>query len=128
VAAKKPFEELIRAELLGPLGMSHTRFLPIGLFGLGSKPTLPNGESRMILAGGGMASTLDDFAAFYQLQLNRGIYRGRRILSEKSVAAMHTRQANLGLLMLGPYGKNYGLAFFLDRLDPTGQGRVISHP
>jgi hypothetical protein len=30
--------------------------------------------------------------------------------------------------MAGPYGKDYGLAFFLDRLDERGQARSITHP
>ena len=28
------------------------------------------------MAGGGMTSTLDDFAAFYQMHANGGTYRG----------------------------------------------------
>jgi CubicO group peptidase (beta-lactamase class C family) len=130
VAGGKPFEELIRAQLLEPLGMKQTRYIPMGLSGFGPRPRsmLPNGESRFIMAGGGMTSTLDDFAVFYQMHLSGGTYLGRRILSEKSVAAMHTRQARLGLLMSGPYGMDYGLAFFLDRLDPGGVARVVSHP
>src|SRR5262249_51629257 len=31
VAAKKPFEDLVRAELLEPLGMNRTRYSPMGL-------------------------------------------------------------------------------------------------
>jgi CubicO group peptidase (beta-lactamase class C family) len=128
VAAHQPFEQLVGAALLGPMGMINTRYTPIGLQGLGSNPTLPNGESRFIMAGGGMTSTLDDFAAFYQMHLNNGVYRGRRILSKQAVEAMHTRQAKLELLMAGPYGNDYGLAFFLDRLGDNGQARVITHP
>jgi CubicO group peptidase (beta-lactamase class C family) len=128
VAARRPFEELVRAELLEPLGMDATRFVPFGAAGLRPDPTLPGGESRFIMAGGGMNSTLDDFAAFYQMHLNGGTYRGRRILSAKSAAEMRTRQGRLDLLMAGPYGNDYGLAFFLDRLDERGQGRVISPP
>jgi CubicO group peptidase (beta-lactamase class C family) len=127
-AAKQPFEELIRSELLQPMGMNSTRYTPIGLEGLGSSPILPNGESRLIMAGGGMTSTLDDFAAFYQMHLNGGSYRGKHIVSEQAASATHTRQAKLELLMAGPYGNNYGLAFFLDRLDDRGQARVITHP
>ncbi len=128
VAAKRPFEELVRTELLEPMGMSNTRYTPIGLRALNASPTLPNGESRFIMAGGGMTSTLDDFAAFYLLHANGGTYRGHRILSEQAVATMHTRQAKLELLMAGPYGNDYGLAFFLDRLDERGQARLITHP
>jgi CubicO group peptidase (beta-lactamase class C family) len=128
VATKKPFEQVIRTELLDPIGMNSTDYTDIGLQGLFSGPPLPNGSSRFIMAGGGMTSTLDDFAAFYQMHLNGGTYRGRRILSEKSALMMHTRQAKVELLMAGPYGNDYGLAFFLDRLNDQGQGRLITHP
>jgi serine-type D-Ala-D-Ala carboxypeptidase len=128
VAAQRPFEELSRTELLEPLGMKNTHYTPFGLQALSSRVTLSSGESRLIMAGGGMTSTLDDFAAFYQMHLNGGTYRDRRILSEQSAAAMHTRQAKLELLMAGPYGNDYGLALFLDRLDDKGEARVITHP
>jgi CubicO group peptidase (beta-lactamase class C family) len=128
VAAKRPFEEISQTELFEPMGMTNTRYTPFGLQALNSRPTLANGESRMIMAGGGMSSTLDDFAAFYQMQANGGSYRGCRILSERAVDTMHARQAKLELLMAGPYGNDYGLAFFLDRLDDKGQARAITHP
>jgi CubicO group peptidase (beta-lactamase class C family) len=128
VAAKRPFETLVRTELLAPMGMKNTRYTPLGLQALSATPTLPGGESRYIIAGGGMTSTLDDFAAFYQMHLNRGTYRGQRILSERAAATMRTRQGKLELLMAGPYGNDYGLAFFLDRLDDNGRARVVTHP
>jgi CubicO group peptidase (beta-lactamase class C family) len=127
VAAKQPFEEIVRTELLEPLGMKDSRFLGMGLQAMSTRATLPDGQSRFIMAGGGMSSTLDDFAAFYQMHLNGGTYGGRHILSEPATKAMHTRQTNLGLLMSGPYGNDYGLAFFLDRLDAHKVGRVVSH-
>jgi len=71
-------------------------------------------------------SSLDDSAAFYRMHLNGGTDRGRRILSEKSVAEMQTRQGRLDLLMSGPYGPHDGLAFFLDRLEQGGRGHVIT--
>jgi CubicO group peptidase (beta-lactamase class C family) len=128
VAAGRPFEELSRTALFEPVGMNNTRYTAFGLQALRPGPTLPNGESRFIMAGGGMSSTLDDFAAFYQMHLNGGTYRGCQVLSEQAVATMHTRQAKLELLMAGPYGNDYGLAFFLDRLDDKGQARSLTHP
>jgi CubicO group peptidase (beta-lactamase class C family) len=128
VAAQRPFEELSRTELFEPMGMKNTRYTPLGLQAFSSRPTLSNGESRFIIAGGGMTSTLDDFAAFYQMHLNGGTYRNRRILSEDSAAAMHTRQAKLELLMAGPYGNDYGVAFFLNHLDGNGEAHSITHP
>lgn len=128
VAAKRPFEELSQSLLLEPMGMENTHYTPFGLQSLNRGPILPNGESRFIVAGGGMTSTLDDFAAFYQMHANGGTYRGHRILSEQSVTNMQTRQGKLELLMAGPYGNDYGIAFFLDRLDNRGRAHVISHP
>ncbi len=128
VAAGRPFEELSRTALFEPMGMNNTRYTPFGLQALSPRPTLPNGESRFIMAGGGMSSTLDDFGAFYQMHVNGGTYRGCRVLSEQAVATMHTRQAKIELLMAGPYGDDYGLAFFLDRKNDKGQARVLSHP
>jgi CubicO group peptidase (beta-lactamase class C family) len=128
VAGKRPFEELVQADLLKPLGMTDTRYVPVGLQALRARPTLPGGESRFIMAGGGLASTLDDFAAFYQMHLSGGVYQGRRILSDRAAIEMRTRQAKLELLMAGPYGNDYGLAFFLDRLDEKGCGHIVTHP
>ena len=85
VAAKQPFEELSQTVLFEPMGMNNTRYTPFGLQALSRRPTLPNGESRFIMAGGGMTSTLDDFAAFYQMHANGGTYREHRILSEQAV-------------------------------------------
>jgi CubicO group peptidase (beta-lactamase class C family) len=128
VAAGVPFEKLIQTELFDPLGMTQTKFVAFGLPGPRSSSALADGESRFIMAGGGMTSTLDDFAAFYQMQLNRGTYLGRRVLSEKSADEMRTKQGKLDLLMSGPYGNDYGLAFFLDKMDSEGRARVITHP
>ena len=108
--------------------MHDTRYTSLGLQALNAAPTLASGESRFIMAGGGMTSTLDDFAAFYQMHLTGGTYRGSRILSEQAAAMMHTRQAKLELLMAGPYGNDYGLAFFLDRLESNTARPALHHP
>jgi CubicO group peptidase (beta-lactamase class C family) len=128
VAGGRPFEDLVRDELLEPLGMKDTRYIAYGMAALRAGPRLPGGESRFIMAGGGMTSTLDDFAAFYQMHLDGGTYGGRRILSERAAAEMRTRQGRLDLLMAGPYGNHYGLGFFLDRLDAEGRGHFVTHP
>jgi hypothetical protein len=41
---------------------------------------------------------------------------------------MRTRQGKLDLLMSGPYGKDYGLSFFLNQMDADGRAQVITHP
>ena len=114
VAARQPFEDFVRTEILDPLGMKDSRFLGVGLQALSTRATLPDGESRFIMAGGGMNSTLDDFAAFYQMHLNDGEYRGKHILSSPATRAMHTRQTvNLGHFnhVRPIWQRRYGLAF-----------------
>jgi CubicO group peptidase (beta-lactamase class C family) len=128
VAGGRPFEEFSRSELFDPLEMNNTRYTPFGLQALAARPTLANGESRFIMAGGGLSSTLDDFARFYQMHANGGTLHGHRVLSERAVSSMQTRQAKLELLMAGPYGNDYGLSFFLDQLDEQGRAHAITHP
>ena len=127
VAGKRPFEDFARTLVFEPLGLENTRYTPFGLQALASGPTLPDGESRFIMAGGGMTSTLDDFGAFYQMQLNQGTYSGHRILSAKEWRRCIPDRPS-SMLMAGPCGNDYGLAFFLDRLDENGEARVITHP
>ena len=44
--------------------------------------------------GGGLVSTADDYYAFCRMLLNKGIYRGERILSQASVEAMTSDQVS----------------------------------
>jgi len=53
----------------------------------GDKPDYP-----FVRASGGMISTAFDYAVFCRMFLNKGIYAGRRILSEESVAMMTSPQ------------------------------------
>lgn len=53
--------------------------------------------------GGGHVSTVDDFLAFGRMLLGRGTYRGRRILSGASVAAMLTDQVTPAQKAASPF-------------------------
>jgi CubicO group peptidase (beta-lactamase class C family) len=115
VASGKPYEKHFEEEVLKPLGMKKTRFT------MAADPkSVKDGEGRWVSAGGGLSSTLDDLAAFYRMHLDGGVYDGKRVLSEKSVREMHSRQSS------NPretgFGKDYGLGFYLDR-----DGKTISH-
>ncbi len=54
---------------------------------VGWKPGAPP-KYPFVRASGGMISTALDYAAFCQMFLNGGIYKGKRILKEETVAAM----------------------------------------
>lgn len=53
--------------------------------------------------GGGHVSTVDDFLAFGRMLLGRGTVRGRRILSEESIAAMLTDQITPAQKSVSPF-------------------------
>ena len=117
-AAGKPFEELMKQHLWEPLGMKNTQFE------WGADPdSVPEeakarGEGRYVSGGGGLSSTLDDMAAFYQMHLNGGRYGETRILSAKAVAEMHKKQAG---------GRSYGLGFGLAGPFQGGVSRSFLH-
>lgn len=120
-AAGKPFEELMKQHLWEPLGMKNTRFE------WGADPeSVPEeakarGEGRYVSGGGGLSSTLDDMAAFYQMHLNGGRYGETRILSAKAVAEMHKKQSG------GSRGGGYGLGFGLAGPFRGGVSRSFLH-
>lgn len=105
VVSGKKFGDFLREELFEPLGMTDTDFyvpeeklcrfaenyepkdgglVPcewqhLGLTYLCRKP--PEFQS----GGAGLCSTMNDYAAFAAMLLNKGVYHGRRILSENAV-------------------------------------------
>ncbi|MCR4657454.1 MAG: beta-lactamase family protein [Lachnospiraceae bacterium] len=110
VVSGKSFGEFLAEELFGPLEMNDTDFwVPedkrhrlasvyerrngelelfetdnLGIrYDAGVKPAFESG-------GAGMMSTLDDYSKFARMLLNRGTYKGRRILNEMAVRYMST--------------------------------------
>lgn len=71
----KHFETLFAERIAGPLEMKNTDF----------------GHGAVVLPAGGASSTPEDYIHFLSMILNKGIFNEKRILSEKSIAAM---QAN----------------------------------
>ncbi|NYV72902.1 serine hydrolase [Streptomyces sp. UH6] len=107
----QPLETFLRERILDPLGMNDTGFhvpadridrLPplygpdpqTGAFtvwdeaagGMFSTPPVFQG------AGGGLASTADDYHAYFRMLLNHGMHNGTRILSRAAVELMTTNR------------------------------------
>ena len=129
VAVGKPFEQIMREVLLQPLGMRNTRFgfpeTPAGF-----RPADPK-EGPFIMGGGGLVSTLDDVAIFYQMLLDGGQYRGARVMSEAMA-----RQATSPVTEIaggngpgadGQYGPYYGFGLYLNRPDAAGTYQEFNH-
>ncbi len=128
VASGMPFDEFLRKRIFEPLKMNDTGFrlpegkvsrlaavytpdlsgglkrLPDGVIGEGSMKatvTYPyEGTHNYRSGGGGLCSTVPDYARFIQMMLNGGELDGVRLLSRKTVEMMTTDQGN-----------NFGLGF-----------------
>jgi CubicO group peptidase (beta-lactamase class C family) len=130
VATGKDWETLFQEKMARPLGMTHSHFVPVDSIGGGHSPML----------GGGAVSSVEDYAHFLQLFLNKGIYNGKRILSEKSISELQADQVKDALVTaegLGDYVKRtrgssrkdiYGLGLWREEADAKGNPILISSP
>jgi len=123
-----PVESLIEKRVWVPLGMTHTSFTLAADPSTVSSEALSKGQGRYVSCGGGMSSTLDDMAAFYQMILQGGVYNGKRILSSKSLGEM-LRKHSMVPRREGNSNTSgeYGLGFYLDRVAPDGKPLRVSH-
>ena len=133
-ASEQPLEELLRTRIFAPLGMKDTGFwmpaehtgrlpsyymtdpqtgkLELQTLSAPSEwtrpPAFPAGSA-------GLLSTVDDYLAFSQLLLNKGVHKDERLLSERSVELMTTNHltpeqiAGAGPVLAG-HGWGFGLA------------------
>ena len=122
IVADKPFERLMRERVLDPLGMDDTAFNPPdrlrkrvpysykfdgdGL-AIAYNPfhTSDARVPRMVEPSGGLFSTAADMATFYQMILNGGVHKGRRIVSKESIKEMTLAHRAGGKAL------NYGLGW-----------------
>ncbi|MEZ5729619.1 MAG: serine hydrolase domain-containing protein [Burkholderiaceae bacterium] len=128
----RPLGELLAARVLGPLGMTSTSFQV-------SKPAdqvriaEPHADDRMIggipmydprvagrleSGGGGLVSSVGDYARFLQMLLNGGELDGVRILSRQSVTLMTSDRLDRigpGKYYLPGPGYGFGLGFAVRR-------------
>ena len=109
-AAGQSLEAFMRQRIFEPLAMNDTGFsVPAAklerlppcygsnptthrpeIFDAGGRKSQFNKPPGLQAAHGGLVSTADDYLAFARMMLNKGEYRGRRLLSKRSVALMTT--------------------------------------
>ncbi|MCQ2479243.1 MAG: serine hydrolase [Clostridia bacterium] len=106
-----PFDEYLKVNLFEPLGMKDTTFVPTdaqwdrfisvhsrtddGKQMMNAKTVagsvFGNNPKEYFMAGGGLASTAEDYMLFAEMLLNEGVgSNGTRVLSQKSVELMKT--------------------------------------
>lgn len=77
----RSFQTLFDERIALPLGMKNTDF----------------GHSPVALPAGGATGTPEDYIHFLTMILNKGIFNGKRILSEKSIALMQVNRLTAGV-------------------------------
>jgi CubicO group peptidase (beta-lactamase class C family) len=82
------WEAVFQQRLARPLGMKSTYWTHLKL----GAPAPPAAETSNPVLQGGAVSTADDYMRFLTLLAQNGRYQGRRVLTRKAVAAMHTDQ------------------------------------
>jgi len=123
VVSGKPYETFMAQRVFEPLGMKDSFFFPREEFksriAAGYQVNAQGKQENMgdlvyrkgakyPMPEGGLYSTAQDMAAFYQMMLNGGMYNGKRLLSKASVEVMTTvHTANTG--------SNWGLGWSVVR-------------
>ncbi|UGU14917.1 beta-lactamase family protein [Sinomicrobium kalidii] len=84
----------------------------------GVDPLFPNRKGTYFSGGAGLSSTTADYARFLSLFLNKGVYKGKRLLSRKTVELMLTNQLT-DKMRISPYPPQpedfrFGLGFALE--------------
>ncbi len=126
IISGKTLAEFLQERLFGPLGMVDTDFYvpsekcdrvaalyghtpdQTGLHRMDAK--VPTEQPSFQSGGGGLHSTLGDYARFLQMLVNRGEFNGVRLLSPRTVAMYSTNYAPWQAL---PYGfPPHGFTFY----------------
>lgn len=119
VVSKKAFDRLIADKLLRPLKMRQTTFYI--------------DFSQSFNPASGALSTANDYINFLSMLLNKGMFEGKRILSEASIAEMQKVQTGKAFLKYEPafasgYGFGYGLGEWILEKDGSGKATALSSP
>ena len=115
VVSRRGFEQIMQEKILRPLQMRNTNFY---------SPDVVNPST-------GAISTPNDYMNFLSMLLNKGMFNGKRILSEQSIALMHTAQTTTPMISYAPKlaaGYNYGLGEWIQETDENGYATVVSSP
>ena len=129
VVSGQPFDSFLRERIFGPLGMNDTDFyvpegkldrvMPVfytneyGELDARSLNSIPKAAPKFLSGGGGLYSSVSDYARFAQMILNGGELDGARLLGHKSVELMLSNHLTAGQMEKKPVapGVGFGLGF-----------------
>ena len=115
VALRRGFEQLMQEKILRPLQMRGTNFSSL----------------NAINPSGGAQSTANDLMNFCSMLLNKGMFNGKRILSEESVKLLLQTQTTSAMIKYAPKsaeGYNYALGSWVLQTDQNGNATVLASP
>lgn len=115
VALKRGFEQLMQEKILRPLQMRGTNFSSL----------------NAINPSGGAQSTANDLMNFCSMLLNKGMFNGKRVLSEESVKLLLQTQTTSAMIKYAPKsaeGYNYALGSWVLQTDQNGNATVLASP
>ena len=116
VISGKRFEDLFQERIARPLNMQATTF---------------EKNAAVCNPSGGAWSTASDYMSFMIMMLNKGVAKGKRILTKASVEKMMEPQTTPEMIKGAPdaaQGYNYGLGVWIQETAPDGKTAVISSP
>ncbi|MBC7890042.1 MAG: beta-lactamase family protein [Ferruginibacter sp.] len=116
VISKKRFDLLIKQRIFTPLNMKSSSFTP---------------EDNGVDPSGGAVSTAGDYMNFLTMISGKGMFMGKRILTEAAITQMQTVQTGnitKKYTPKGTEGYEYGLGEWIEATDKTGNDTVVSSP
>ncbi len=117
IISKRGFEQLINDKIIRPCGMRNTSFF--------------NNSGGSVNPASGGNSTASDYLNFLAMILNKGMFNGKRILSEASVEEMMKPQIPTGISKTSPKpveGFNYATGCWIQEADAEGKAITVSAP
>lgn len=126
IAAGQRFDDLFQSRIARPLEMAHSAYTPVS-----GEP----GFSPML--GGSLFTTARDYAHFLMMMAQGGVYRGKRVLSQRAIAALQADQVRGATVRPGEYvalarqdlrQDIYGLGLWREEVDASGNPTLISSP
>ncbi len=135
VALGQSIERISQETLFRPLGLDKTTFLPsskqlesipnryLRIDGkLTKQPAMTKANNlKFVLPGGSLFTSLDNLGTFGQMHLDNGVYGGKQILTEDSVAEMRRLQSPQ------TSNRSYGLGWFRDDIADNGLADLTYH-
>lgn len=126
LATGKDWETIFQEKIARPLQMKLTHFTPVSEV---------DGQSPML--GGGARAGLEDYGNFLNMIINDGVFKGKRILSVKSIYEMQANQVGEAKVAPGEFVEKaraskrkdiYGLGEWREEVDVQGNPVLISSP